>query len=136
MRTYPLATHSLWHFFALLGVVLFFLAGGIGHFMFSSFFMAIVPPYIPMPVLMVATSGVCELAGALGLLMTRTRRAAGIGLLLLIVAVFPANVYMAQHPEQFDAFAPWLLYARLPLQLVLLVWVGFAMRSAGQRSTF
>jgi len=135
MRTYPLATYSLSHLLALLGISLFFLAGGIGHFVFSSFFIAIVPPYVPTPALTVAISGVCELAGVIGLLMTGTRRMAGIGLLLLIVAVFPANLYMAQHPEQFDAFAPWLLYARLPLQLVLLAWVGFAMRTAGHRST-
>lgn len=128
MRTYPLATRSLWHLLALLGISLFFLAGGIGHFALSSFFIAIVPDYVPLPALMVAISGVCELVGAVGILVPHMRRAAGIGLLLLIVAVFPANVYMAQHPAQFDTFDPWLLYARLPLQLLLLAWVAYAMR--------
>mgnify|MGYP004082610923 CR=1 FL=1 len=50
--------------------------------------------------------------------------------LLLTLAVFPANVYMAQNPEQFSDFAPWLLYARLPLQLLILLWIAYAMRRA------
>ncbi|MES1924987.1 DoxX family protein [Salinisphaera sp. T31B1] len=128
---YPLATYSRAHFIALIGIVLFFLGGGVAHFWLSPWFVAIVPDYIPTPVLAVAVSGACEILGAIGLLMPRTRRAAGIGLLLLIVAVFPANVFMAQHPERFDVFPLWALYLRLPLQLVLLAWVGYAMRRAG-----
>lgn len=70
-----------------------------------------------------AISGVCELAGTVGIHWPRTRRIAGIGLLLLIVALFPANVNMALHPDAYPAFSPWLLYARLPLQVVWLAWV-------------
>ena len=128
--SHALSTHSRGHLLALLGIAAFFFGGGIGHFMFPEFFVSIVPDYIPTPALLVAISGICEIAGAIGILMTRTRRIAGFGLLLLIIAVFPANVYMAQHPEQFATFPPWMLYARLPLQLVLLIWVAFAMRRA------
>ncbi|GAB3675816.1 DoxX family protein [Salinisphaera aquimarina] len=120
---YPLATHSWLQFGLLLGISGFFLMGGIGHFALARFFVAIVPAYIPEPRLMVAISGTCELLGAVGLLWPRSRRVAGIGLLLLIVAVFPANLNMALHAAQFPAFAPWMLYLRLPLQLVLLAWV-------------
>jgi len=123
-----LATRSAVHLAALLGIAVFFLGGGIGHFVLPDFFVAIVPGYVPKPYAVVAISGMCELAGALGILWPRTRRIAGIGLLLLIMAVFPANVNMALHAEAYPAFAPWLLYARLPLQLVLLAWVAFAMR--------
>lgn len=128
--SHALSTHSRSHLIALLAIAAFFLGGGIGHFMFSRFFVSIVPDYVPTPALAVAVSGLCEIAGAIGLLMPRMRRMAGFGLLLLIIAVFPANLWMAQHPEQFSTFPAWLLYARLPLQLVLLIWVGFAMRRA------
>ncbi len=126
----PLATRSGWHTAALIGIAVFFIGGAIGHFALARFFVAIVPDYVPMPRLVVAVSGICELAGALGILLPRTRRAAGFGLMVLIVAVFPANVHMALNAELYPDFAPWLLYARLPLQLVLLAWVAFAMRLA------
>ncbi len=125
-----LATRSGWHTAALIGIAVFFIGGAIGHFALARFFVAIVPDYVPMPRLAVAVSGICELAGALGILLPRTRRAAGFGLMALIVAVFPANVHMALNAELYPDFAPWLLYARLPLQLVLLAWVAFAMRVA------
>ncbi|MES1939445.1 hypothetical protein T5B8_04356 [Salinisphaera sp. T5B8] len=128
--SHALSTHSRTHLLALLGIAAFFLASGIGHFLFPDFFLAIVPDYIPMPAVMVAISGLGELLGAIGILMRRTRRLAGFGLLLLTLAVFPANVYMAQNPEQFSDFAPWLLYARLPLQLLILLWIAYAMRRA------
>lgn len=126
----PLATRSNWHLAALIGIALFFIAGATGHFALARFFVAIVPDYVPLPRLAVAISGLCELAGALGILVPRTRRAAGFGLMILTVAVFPANVHMALNADAYPDFAPWLLYARLPLQLVLLAWIGFAMRVA------
>lgn len=125
-----LATHSRWHLAALLGIAAFFVAGGLGHLLLAHFFVAIMPGYVPAPRLMVAISGACELAGAAGILWQRTRRWAGIGLLVLVVAVFPANLNMALHPSNFPAFDRWLLVVRLPLQLVILAWVAFAMRRA------
>lgn len=125
-----LAVQSVWHLGALIGIAAFFVGGGIGHLAWPRFFVAIVPGYVPMPALVVAVSGVLELAGAIGILLPRSRRRAGIGLMLLIAAVFPANVHMALNPQAYPYFAPWLLYARLPLQLVLLAWVAFAMRTA------
>lgn len=123
-----LATYSGWHQVALLGIAGFFLLGGAGHFLLAPFFVAIVPAYLPAPQWLVAISGACELAGGLGLLWPPSRRAAGVGLLILTVAVFPANLQMALHPERYALFTPWLLWLRLPLQLVILAWVGFAMR--------
>lgn len=123
-----LKTHSAGHRAALFSVALFFIAGGLGHLLLAHFFVAIMPAYVPAPRLLVAISGVCELAGAAGLLWPRTRRWAGIGLLLLVIAVFPANLQMALHPNLYPTFAPWMLYLRLPLQLVILAWVGLAMR--------
>ena len=101
-----------------------FIVSGTSHFVRSDFFTAIVPPWLPSPHLLVWVSGFFEIAGAVGLLVPGTRRAAGIGLIALMVAVFPANVHMALHADVFPRFAPWLLWVRLPLQgvLIALAW--------------
>jgi uncharacterized membrane protein len=121
-----------------LGVVfLWFFLGGIAHFTSTDMEMRIMPPYIPAPRLMVWMSGVCELLGAFGLLWSKTRRAAGIGLFALTIAVTPANVYMLQQAELFHV-PYWVLVARLPLQVGLLALIacssGMFGRPAGKAS--
>jgi uncharacterized membrane protein len=106
-------------------VFAWFLIGGIAHFAATRTEMRIVPPSIPWPHATVLVSGVFELLGAIGVLWHRTRRAAGIGLLALTVAVTPANIYMLQHPNLFGIPA-WLLIARLPLQAALLVLIAWS----------
>lgn len=100
-------------------LALFFISGGVLHFTASTFFVAIMPPYLPWHLELVYVSGICEILGGVGLLVPFARKVAGIGLIALTVAVFPANVHMALSPEQFDTFPLWLLYARLPLQLAI-----------------
>jgi len=108
-------------------IALFFVNAGVGHFTNEAFFVRIVPPWLPNALLMVQISGVAEIAGGLGILIPQLRRAAGIGLIALLIAVFPANLHMAVHPEQFaDIAPPGMLYFRLPLQLVGLVWTWWA----------
>ena len=88
-------------------------------------FTRIVPAWVPWPDLMVAMSGVAELAGAAGLMTSRFARSAGWGLILLLVAVFPANVYMLEIARTAHS-AAWyqaLLWLRLPLQPLLIWWV-------------
>lgn len=100
---------------------LFGVAGAL-HFIRPGVFDRIVPPWVPLtPRTATLISGGAELAGAAGLLHPATRPAARLGLIALLVAVFPANVYMAQHPERFGVPA-WVAYGRLPLQ-PLLIWV-------------
>jgi uncharacterized membrane protein len=105
-------------------VFLWFLIGGLAHFLFTAAEMRIVPPYIPWPRAAVLVSGGFELLGAAGLLWPPSRRAAGLGLFALTVAVTPAHIYMLQQPELFDVpYAALLL--RLPLQaglLWLIIW--------------
>ncbi|MFK7601528.1 hypothetical protein ACI3L1_04875 [Deinococcus sp. SM5_A1] len=101
-----------------------FAAAGITHFVAPQFFDRIVPPGLPMPARTATLiSGAAELAGGLGLLHPATRPAARWGLLALLLAVFPANIYMAQEPQKFGVSA-WVAWARLPLQplLMWLVW--------------
>ncbi len=85
----------------------------------------IVPPYLPWHRFLVYVSGAAEIAGALGLLIPSWRRLAAWGLVLLLIAVFPANVYMANHGVQINArpMPQWLLWARLPLQALLIWWI-------------
>ena len=105
-------------------VCLWFLIGGIAHFVATEVEMTIVPPWIPWPRAAVLVSGVFELLGAAGVLWQPTRRAAGWGLFALTIAVTPAHFYMLQHAELFNV-PYWALVLRLPVQvalLALIVW--------------
>lgn len=104
-------------------VFVWFFIGGIMHFVATDTEASIVPPYIPWPVAAVLVSGVCELLGAIGILLSSTRRAAGIGLFALTLAVTPAHFYMLQRPELFN-IPIWALWLRLPIQVALLwlIW--------------
>lgn len=107
-------------------VFLWFFIGGIAHFVATATEMRIVPPYIPWPRAMVLISGAFELLGAAGLLWKPTRRAAGIGLFLLTIAVTPANIYMLQEPQLFPSVPYWALILRLPLQVALLALIAWS----------
>lgn len=98
---------------------------GTFHFLRAPLFVKIVPPYLPQPTLLVYLSGLAELAGGIGLLIPTWRRGAGWGLSALLIAVFPANVYMATNSVQVTAHPvpQWALWARLPLQAVLIAWL-------------
>ncbi|MGA3301919.1 MAG: hypothetical protein ABSC72_01365 [Methylovirgula sp.] len=115
---------------ALAFVFLWFFLGGIAHFAFTEREMSIVPPWLPDHRLLVLISGVFELVGAIGLLSARTRSAAGWGLILLTVAVTPANVFMWQHADAYPMIPTWVLTLRLPFQLVLLALIWWATRPA------
>src|ERR1035438_10554516 len=105
-------------------VFLWFAIGGVAHFAATNTEMRIVPPYIPWPRAVVLVSGVFELLGAAGRLFQRTRRAAGIGLFALTIAVTPAHIYMLQRPDLF-AVPYWALILRLPLQAALLALIAW-----------
>ena len=107
-----------------------FVLAGTWHFVHPATYLAIMPPPLPHPLALVYASGLFEGMGGAGLLWVRTRRLAGWGLLALLVAVFPANVYMALIHEQLHIPA-WVAWARLPLQLPLMWWVRRVMRQHG-----
>jgi uncharacterized membrane protein len=97
---------------------------GVLHFAAPGPFVRIVPSALPAPLVLVLVSGVFEVLGGLGLLVQRVRRAASFGLVLLYLAVFPANVNMTLHPEISAGYGVpgWALWARLPLQAVFIAW--------------
>ncbi len=106
-------------------VFLWFAVGGIAHFVATDAEVRIVPPYVPMPRAAVLASGVLELLGAAGLLWRPSRRAAGIGLFALTIAVTPVHIYMLQRPDLFDV-PYWALVLRLPLQVLLLALIAWS----------
>lgn len=118
-----------WRVAGLVFVFVWFLVGGIAHFAATEMEMRIVPPYIPWPRPAVLVSGVFELLGAAGLLWRPTRRAAGIGLFLLTIAVTPAHVYMLQRPDLFDV-PYWALVLRMPVQVGLLALIAWSTSAA------
>jgi uncharacterized membrane protein len=101
---------------------LVYIAAGFAHFFFTRFYMRIMPDYLPVHRELVLLSGAAEIAGGLGVLVPATRRTAAWGLVLLLIAVMPANVWMVQHPERFPGVPLWAMWLRLPLQLPLIWW--------------
>jgi uncharacterized membrane protein len=104
----------------LLAVV--FAAAGTLHFVRPRMYEDIVPDFLPAHHEIVLASGAAEIAGAVLVVFPRTRRIGGLWLAATLVGVFPANVDMALHADRYDAFAPALLWARLPLQGLLVWW--------------
>jgi uncharacterized membrane protein len=108
-----------------------FVVGGILHFVLPRRYEAIVPFWIPEHALMVQLSGAVEVLGGIGLLIPVTRTAAGWSLIALLVAIFPANVEMLRQAYgAAESSSLWriALWIRLPLQGVLIWWIGCATR--------
>ena len=116
----------------------FFVAAGVAHFAATAFFTHIVPPYLPSPEALVYVSGACEVLLGVAVLVPATRRLAAWGLVLLLIAVFPANVHMAVNRVGFVDPPAWLpqptplgLWLRLPVQGVLVAWAWWYTRPEG-----
>jgi uncharacterized membrane protein len=109
---------------------LFYIGAGILHFTKTEFYLKIMPPYIPWHPAMVYISGACEFVGGIGLLIPSLRRASAWGLVALLIAVFPANFYMATDPlgAGTQSISPVIAWGRLPLQLLFIWWVLWATR--------
>ncbi len=102
----------------------FFIFGGINHFRDPAFYLSMMPPPLPFPEALNQISGVFEILGGIGVLVPRTRRFAGWGLIALLIAVFPANIYAAMQGQIAGLDAPsWTLWARLPFQVLFILWV-------------
>jgi uncharacterized membrane protein len=114
-----------------------FIVAGVLHFVFPGFYRGIVPPALPNPGLLVSVSGVAEIVGGVAFLMPRWRRLAGLGLILLMVAVFPANVEMLRQGRARGSsdLAQAVLWARLPLQGLLIWWAWRLSRPGRGRKT-
>ena len=103
---------------------------GVNHFIKPATYVAMMPAVLPAPLALVYVSGIAEILGGLGLIFLATRRAAAWGLVALLVAVLPANINMAVNhlPLGGEPVPTWALWARLPLQLVLIAWAWWFTR--------
>ena len=110
-----------------------FVAAGLNHFLMTAFYVSIVPPYLPYPSALVVVSGLAEIGLGALLLFRRWAPLAAWGLIALLIAVFPANLHMALHPEQFPYAPAALLWLRLPLQAVLIAWAYWHTRPESAR---
>jgi len=99
----------------------FFVGAGLNHFVSADFYRGIMPTYLPWHGELVAISGVAEILGGIGVLISRTRRAAGWGLIMLLIAVMPVHLQMVM--QGFRSAPTWILWLRLPFQLLLMGWV-------------
>ena len=100
------------------------MVAGTMHFIAPDAYVRIVPPFLPVPRLLVLMSGIAEILGGFGLLLPFTRRWAAWSLVLLLLAVFPANIYTAVSHVPFPGIfgQSWLQWLRLPLQIPLILW--------------
>jgi uncharacterized membrane protein len=84
---------------------------------------AMVPPFLPRPNVLVSVTGVAEVAGAIGLLIPQTRLLAAYGLILLLLALLPANVSAARRGVLLRGRRATSLWLRVPMQALFIVWL-------------
>ena len=113
-------------------LAVFFVLAGANHFLNPMPYLSMVPPCLPSPAALVWISGVAEVMGGVGLLLRALRRFAGWGLIALLTAVFPANLYVALHGWRGVDLPGWVLWLRLPLQIVF-IWWAYRVGVAGGR---
>ena len=99
-----------------------FILTGASHFLKTQFYLKIMPAYLPYPLELVYVSGTAAIVLGLLLLLPKTASIACWGIILFLIAVFPANVYMALHPEIFPEIPAWAGWIRLPFQGVFIYW--------------
>jgi uncharacterized membrane protein len=107
-------------------LTIFMIGAGVNHFAHPAPYLGMMPAVLPAPLALVYVSGVAEILGGLGLILPATRRLAAWGLIALFIAVFPANLNMAVNhlPLGTSELPSWALWARLPLQLLLIWWAA------------
>ena len=109
-------------------LALLLVGAGVMHFANSSFFLKIVPPYLPYHRAIVSLSGICEIALGIALLVPQCSPVAAWGIVVLFIAVFPANIYLYQHQEIVPA-SPMMHLMRLLLQAPLILWAYWHTRT-------
>ncbi len=103
-----------------------FVIAGANHFRDPATYISMIPQWLPSPEMLNLISGAAEIAGGIGVLIPFTRNAAATGLILLLIAVFPANLQIAINGWPGMNIPQWVLIARLPFQLLFIAWVVFS----------
>ncbi len=116
--------------FGLYAQSLFYVASGVNHFWHRALYLRIMPDHYAHPEALVRLSGGAEILGGLGLLVPATRRFSAAGIALMLLVFLDVHQFMLRHPERFSDLPRWVLWARLPLQFVLIAWAwAYARRS-------
>lgn len=103
-------------------MAIFYVVAGINHFLATDLYLQIMPPYLPFHLELVYLSGVIEIALGLLILIKSIRKWAAWGIILLLIAIFPANIYhLTSGGAGFDT-PIWVLWVRLPFQLLFILW--------------
>ncbi len=102
----------------------FYILNGLNHFLNADAYIAIMPAYLPWPSQLVLLSGVAEIALGAGVLIPATGMAAAWGIIVLLILIFPANLYVAMNGLSYVGDKPKIVlnWVRLPFQLVLIAW--------------
>lgn len=103
---------------------------GINHFLNPPFYLRMIPPVLPAPLFLNYLSGVFEILFGIMLMIPRFSLLAAWLIIALLIAVFPANIYMAMNPQLFPDISQTALYIRLPLQIVLIAWAFWFTKKA------
>ena len=109
-------------------LAIFMIGAGIMHFVNPEFFLKIMPPYLPLHRELVLLSGVCEIVLGITLMVPQSSRLAAWGIIALLIAVFPANIYLFQNQNLMPA-SPFIHFLRLPLQGVFILWAYWHTRT-------
>lgn len=120
--------HSDWPQRMRLAMAIALIAVGTDHWVNPQRYLAMMPPWVPLHYEMVLFTGAAEIAGALGILVRKTRSLAGLALAAYFVAVFPANIHNALNGLAVDGLpqAAWYYWARLPFQPLAIWWALFS----------
>jgi len=108
----------------------FFVAAGLNHFIHPEFYLRIIPPYLPAHAALNAISGLAEVVIGLLVAFPKSKRVGGYLAIALLIAVFPANLYLFTHQEILPSVPPVAHLLRLPLQAVFIAWAYWATREA------
>ena len=117
-----------------MAMALFYCVAGVNHFLHPQMYVTIIPPYLPWPPLLVYVTGLAEILGGVGvvipdgLVLARTRAAAGWGIVVMLVLFLQVHIYMCLYPERFPGIPGWALWVRLPLQGLLITWAWYYTR--------
>ena len=99
-----------------------YIAAGINHFVMPKLYLKIMPPYIPFHKPLVVLSGIAEIILGIALLFSLTREWAAWGIIVLLIAIFPANVEQLRTKTARMKLPLWAVIIRLPLQFILIWW--------------
>lgn len=101
---------------------IFMVGSGVNHFLNAQFYLRMMPPYLPWHLALVYLSGVVEIGLGVLLVIPRFTKLAAWGIIALLIAIFPANIYMSTNPQNFPEFNATGLLIRLPFQALFIAW--------------